>query len=178
MEILKEVLGWSSVAFYISITIFNSMKITRYAAFGSAANDIVWAALMGWWPKVILNISVSSVNTYRYLKDFTSTNKYILRALVIGVIAGIGYISYIAVTAFLANPTIWVALQFVDLGIILAAMSMKTLKNYRILMLSSGFVGMAAYWGNTQMMIIKGLVISIMIYKLFLRNKAGDITEQ
>lgn len=171
MEMIKEVLGWTSVAFYISITIFNSMKFTRYAAFGSAVNDVAWAALMGWWPKVILNLAVSSVNTYRYLKDFTSTSKTIINIIAVTVIAGIGYITYVAVNAFISNPTVSVALQFGDLGIILAALCMKELKKYRVLMLISGFVGLAAYWGNTQMMIIKGLVILIMIYKLFIMKK-------
>lgn len=166
MEMITEILGWTSVAFYISITIFNSMKITRYAAFGSAANDIVWASLMGWWPKVILNLAVTTVNAYRYFKDFTKTSKVILNAFALLAISGILYIVYFAVSGFIAEPTLPVGLQFADLGIILAALYMTTIKNYRILMLISGFVGMAAYWGNTQMMIIKGLVIVIMIFKL------------
>lgn len=166
MELIKEILGWTSVLFYISITIFNSMKKTRYAAFGSAANDVVWAALMGWWPKVILNLSVTTVNSYRYLKDFTTTKKVILNTFALLAVSGILYIVYFAITGFMAKPTLSVALQFADLGIILLALYMKTLRNYRILMLLSGFVGMAAYWGNTQMMIIKGIVIAIMIYKL------------
>lgn len=47
---------------------------------------------------------------------------------------------------------------------------MTDLKNYRKLMLVSGFVGMAAYWGNPQMMIIKALVIGIMTSSCSLIN--------
>ncbi|MGI2259276.1 phosphopyruvate hydratase [Shewanella sp. GXUN23E] len=173
LELFTEILGWTSVAFYISITIFNSMKFTRFAAFGSAANDTLWAFLMGWWPKVILNLSVASLNTYRYAKDFTQASKSVILTLGLIMAAGIGYISYVAVTAFIAEPTLAVALQFVDLGIILLALYMTTLRNYRLLMLLSGFVGMAAYYGNTQMMIIKALVIGIMTFKLLF-----DKTEQ
>ncbi|MBV7298109.1 hypothetical protein [Enterovibrio paralichthyis] len=167
LELITEILGWTSVVFYIGITIFNTMKFTRFAAFGSAANDTLWAFLMGWWPKVILNLSVASLNTYRYAKDFTNASKSVILGLGSVMAAGILYIVYVAVTGFIANPTLPVALQFADLGIILLALYMTTLGNYRKLMLLSGFVGMAAYYGNPQMMIIKALVIGIMSYKLF-----------
>ncbi|WP_087024903.1 hypothetical protein [Thaumasiovibrio subtropicus] len=166
LEIIKEVLGWTSVAFYISITIFNSMRFTRYASFGSAGNDIVWSILMGWWPKLILNLSVGVINTYRYCKDFTSTSKRVLDFTAALMGCGILYIIYFAVSNFIANPTLSVGLQFMDLGLIVAALSMKQLDRYRLLMLISGFVGMFAYYGNAQMMIIKAIVIGIMSYKL------------
>ncbi|WP_028021486.1 hypothetical protein [Enterovibrio calviensis] len=166
LDLITEILGWTSVAFYIGITIFNTMKFTRFAAFGSATNDTLWAFLMGWWPKVILNLSVASLNTYRYAKDFTNASKSVIAGLGAVMAAGIIYIAYVAVTAFIAEPTLPVALQFVDLGIILLALYMTTLTNYRKLMLISGFVGMAAYYGNTQMMIIKAMVIGIMTFKL------------
>lgn len=174
LDLITEILGWTSVAFYIGITIFNSMKFTRFAAFGSAANDTIWAFLMGWWPKVILNLSVASLNTYRYAKDFTNASKSVVMTLGGLMAAGILYIAYVAVTAFIADPTLPVALQFADLGIILLALYMTTLTNYRKLMLLSGFVGMAAYYGNPQMMIIKALVIGIMTYKLFF-DKSQDL---
>ncbi|WP_154124857.1 hypothetical protein [Grimontia hollisae] len=174
LDLITDILGWTSVAFYIGITIFNSMKFTRFAAFGSAANDTVWAFLMGWWPKVILNLSVASLNTYRYAKDFTNASKTVVLALGSVMAAGILYIAYIAVTAFIADPTLPVALQFADLGIILLALYMTTLTNYRKLMLLSGFIGMAAYYGNPQMMMIKALVIGIMTYKL-LFDKSQDL---
>ncbi|AMG29435.1 hypothetical protein AL542_03145 [Grimontia hollisae] len=174
LDLITDILGWTSVAFYIGITIFNSMKFTRFAAFGSAANDTVWAFLMGWWPKVILNLSVASLNTYRYAKDFTNASKTVVLALGSVMAAGILYIAYIAVTAFIADPTLPVALQFADLGIILLALYMTTLTNYRKLMLLSGFIGMAAYYGNPQMMVIKALVIGIMTYKL-LFDKSQDL---
>ncbi len=178
LDVLKEVLGWTSVAFYISVTIFNSMKFTRYAAFGSATNDIIWSILMGWWPKVVLNVSVAAINVYRYMKDFTSTGKAVLNTVAGLVGAGILYIIYIAVHAFLAEPTMFVALQFVDLGIIVTALAMTQLSKYRVLMLISGFVGMGAYFGNPQMMIIKALVIGIMSYKLYsTRHKTDETTE-
>ena len=64
------------------------------------------------------------------------------------------------------NPTLFVGFQFLDLGVILLALYMKKLRNYRILMLVSGFVGIVGYWGNIQMIIIKSMVISIMVFKL------------
>ncbi len=166
LELITEILGWTSVIFYISITIFNSMKFTRYAAFGSAGNDIIWSILMGWWPKLILNVSVAAINIYRYAKDFTSAGKVLLNVLAATMAAAILYIVYVAVSAFIAEPTLDTALQFMDLGIIVAALAMTSLRKYRVLMLISGFVGMAAYFGNPQMMIIKALVIGIMSYKL------------
>lgn len=166
MELISEILGWSSIAFYISITVFNSMKVTRYAAFGSAANDIIWSLLMGWWPKLILNLSVSGVNIYRFAKDFTKAPLALLNSLAAAMGAGVLYVVYFAVSNFIANPTLSVGLQFADLFLIVIALSMKSLHNYRILMFISGFVGMAAYYGNTQMMIIKGLVICMMAFKL------------
>ncbi len=177
LDLFSEILGWTSVAFYIGLTVFNSMKFTRFAAFGSATNDIVWSVLMGWWPKVILNVSVASLNTYRYAKDFTSVSKNIITALAVVMGAGILYIVYVAVTAFVAEPTLPVALQFADLGIILLALYMTTLSNYRKLMLISGFVGMAAYYGNTQMMIIKAMVICIMSYKVFIDKEIKEEIE-
>lgn len=177
LEVISDILGWTSVAFYVGLTVFNSMKFTRYAAFGSATNDIIWSILMGWWPKVILNVSVASLNTYRYAKDFTNLPGHVIKFLagVMGV--GILYIVYVAVTAFVADPTLPVALQFADLGIILLARYMTSLTNYRKLMLISGFIGMAAYYGNTQMMIIKTMVIGIMSFKL-LFDKSQDDSNQ
>lgn len=148
------------------------MKVTRYAAFGSAGNDILWSFLMGWWPKLILNLSVSGVNIYRYAKDFTKAPIAMLNTLAAGMVAGILYILHFAITNFMSAPSWAVGLQFADLGIILVSLYMKELKNYRILMLISGFVGMAAYYGNTQMMIIKALVIVMMLIKLF--TKLGE----
>ncbi len=177
LDLISEILGWTSVAFYIALTIFNSMKLTRFAAFGSAANDIIWAVLMGWWPKVILNVSVASLNSYRYAKDFTSLSKHIIQALASVMVVGILYIVYVAVTAFVAEPTLPVALQFVDLGVILLALYMTTLSNYRKLMFISGFVGMAAYYGNPQMMIIKAMVICIMSYKIFFDKSESENIE-
>ena len=165
-KFVTEILGWTSIIFYIGITIFNSMKLTRFAAFGSTTNDVIWAALMGWWPKVILNISVTTINAYRYLKDFTKTHQMILNIFAAVMAAGVSYIGYKSVEGFIAEPTWQVALQYVDLALILLALYMTSLTKYRTLMLISGFVGMGAYFGSTQMMIIKALVILITGYKL------------
>jgi hypothetical protein len=175
LDILREVLGWTSVAFYISLTIFNSMKFTRYAAFASAANDIAWSILMGWWPKVILNLSVGAINAYRYVKDFTNTSKMVINSAAALMASGILYIAYVAVSSFINNPTLAEALQFGDLALILLALYMTDLKRFRLLMFLSGFVGMAAYFGNPQMMIIKALVIGIMAYKLFRADKLTTV---
>ncbi|MCG7588479.1 MULTISPECIES: hypothetical protein [Photobacterium] len=180
LELVTEVLGWTSVAFYISITVFNSMKFTRFAAFGSAANDIIWSILMGWWPKLILNLSVAAINTYRYVNDFTKAAKVVVNLLAAVMAAAIMYIVYVAVTAFIAEPTLPVALQFMDLGLIVAALYMTTLRKYRALMLVSGFIGMAAYYGNPQMMVIKAMVIGIMSYKLIApsQQEKGELVAQ
>lgn len=166
LDLFTEFLGWTSVALYISLTVFNSMRNTRFVAFGSALNDVIWSFLMGWWPKVILNLAVGALNTYRYAKDFTQASKAVIFALGAVMAAGILYITYFAVTAFIAEPTLPVALQFADLGVILMALYMTSLTKYRKFMLTSGFIGMAAYYGNPQMMIIKAVVIGIMGYKL------------
>ncbi|WP_413112144.1 hypothetical protein [Thaumasiovibrio sp. DFM-14] len=171
LDVITEVLGWTSVAFYISITIFNSMKVTRYAAFGSAGNDILWSILMGWWPKLILNLSVAAINSFRYVKDFTRAPKAIINVMAAIMASSILYIVYVAVSGFIADPTLPVAFQFMDLGLIVAALSMKSLRKYRVLMLISGFVGMVAYFGTIQMMIIKAMVIGIMAFKLLSRSQ-------
>lgn len=176
MDFIVDVLGWTSVAFYISLTVFNSMKATRFAAFGSAANDIVWAFLMGWHAKVILNLSVMSINAYRYAKDFTTVSKTLIAVLGGAMALGIATIMYFAVTSFIAEPTMMVAFQFADLGVILVAMYMTDLKKYRVLMLLSGFVGMVGYYGNPQMMIIKAMVIGIMSYKLISTKEEAPVT--
>ena len=176
IDLLKDILGWTSVVFYILITIFNTMKVTRYAAFASATNDTIWSVLMGWWPKVILNLSVTAINLYRYFKDFTQTAKIIIQLLAAVMVIGISYIVYVAINAFIVEPTLAVGLQFVDLGVIVIALYMTELKKYRILMLLSGFVGMVGYFGNPQMMVIKALVIIIMTYKLF--TTRNDTPEQ
>ncbi len=178
LEFISEVLGWTSVAFYVGLTMFNSMKFTRFAAFGSATNDIVWAILMGWWPKLILNLAVASLNTYRYAKDFMDVNKHII--LVLGSIMGSGiiYIFYVAITAFIADPSVFVALQFLDLFVILIALYMTSLTRYRQFMLLSGFIGMFAYYGNPQMMIIKAMVISIMCYKFMFDKGQNEETAE
>lgn len=175
LTLLTEILGWTSILLYISLTIFNSMKLTRYAAFASAANDIAWSYLMNWYPKIILNISVAGVNAYRYAKDFTKLPILLINTIAAFVIMGVLYILHFAITTFLENPTIFVALQFVDLGLILLALYMTSLRNYRIIMFLSGFVGFFAYYGNTQMMIIKIMVIGIMIYKFMTSEKEKKI---
>ncbi|MEF1220197.1 hypothetical protein REH76_20845, partial [Photobacterium damselae] len=92
---------------------------------------------------------------------------------------GILYVAYVAISSFINNPTISEALQFGDLALILLALYMTELKKYRILMFLSGFVGMAAYYGNPQMMIIKALVIGIMAYKLYsTRNQTEEEVKQ
>lgn len=172
---LTDILGWSSVVFCLLITIFNSMKITRFATFGSTANDLIWSALMGWWPKVTLNIAVTSVNLYRYAKDYTKAPLWLLNSL--GLIMGIGisYVLYYSITIFLKQPSIAVAFQFLDLALILSAIYMKTIKNYRILMFLSGFVGFVGYYGNYPMMFIKVMVITIMIFKLFIEKEKTPV---
>ncbi|MFT6987577.1 MAG: hypothetical protein ACJAT7_003433, partial [Psychromonas sp.] len=42
MNIVVELLGWTSVAFYILLLLFNGMKNMRLASFLSVANDVSW----------------------------------------------------------------------------------------------------------------------------------------
>ena len=69
MALVLEILGWTSVAFYICLLIFNGMKNVRLASFLSVANDVVWGFMIGVMPKVLLNLVVGSVTLYRYLCD-------------------------------------------------------------------------------------------------------------
>ena len=176
---LIDILGWTSVFFCISTNIFNSMKITRFVTFGSTANDLIWSILMGWWPKATLNIAVTSINIYRYAKDYTKSPLWLLNSLCVIMGIGISYILFNSISSFFKDPSLFVAFQFLDLAIILIAIYMKTIKNYRIFMLISGFVGFVGYYGNEQMMLIKIIIILIMIFKLFIeKEKNITLTEK
>jgi hypothetical protein len=70
----------------------------------------------------------------------------------------------------LANPSLGLLLTWVDFTVILTALSMKRLRLFQILMLSSAFVGGYAYYllGIEQMVMIKIIVGMLTSYKLFI----------
>ncbi|MFT7423485.1 MAG: hypothetical protein ACI8UC_001565, partial [Psychromonas sp.] len=88
MELLVEVLGWTSVFFYILLLVFNGMKSMRLASFLSVSNDVLWGFLIGVMPKVLLNLVVGGVTLYRYVCDFTNTPKKLINLLLVLMLVG------------------------------------------------------------------------------------------
>ncbi|WP_354623516.1 phosphopyruvate hydratase [Psychromonas sp. MME2] len=170
MNIIVEVLGWTSVAFYILLLLFNGMKNMRLASFLSVANDVVWGFMIGVMPKVLLNLVVGSVTFYRYICDFTNTPKKVTYILLALMILGIGYFTHFAINDYLANPSLGLLLTWVDFALILIALSVKRLRIFQLFMLTSAFVGGFAYYllGIEQMVVIKAIVGGITSYKLFI----------
>ncbi|HEY5714863.1 MAG TPA: phosphopyruvate hydratase [Psychromonas sp.] len=171
MELFVEVLGWSSVVFYILLLVFNGMKNMRLTSFLSVANDVLWGFMIGVMPKVLLNLVVGGVTLYRYVCDFTNTSKKWINRLLVLMLIGIAYFAYFAVTDYLASPSLGLLLTWIDFAVILTALSMKRLHLFQIFMLTSAFVGGYAYYllGIEQMVVIKIIVATLTGYKLFLR---------
>lgn len=170
MELLVEVLGWTSVFFYILLLVFNGMKSMRLASFLSVSNDVLWGFLIGVMPKVLLNLVVGGVTLYRYVCDFTNTPKKLINLLLVLMLVGFAYFANFAINSYLANPSLGLLLTWVDFTVILTALSMKRLRLFQILMLSSAFVGGYAYYllGIEQMVMIKIIVGMLTSYKLFI----------
>ena len=170
MNIVVEVLGWTSVAFYILLLLFNGMKNMRLASFLSVANDVIWGFMIGVMPKVLLNLVVGSVTFYRYVCDFTHTPKKVTDILLAVMVLGLGYFTHFAVNDYLSNPSSGLLLTWVDFALILMALSVKKLRIFQLLMLTSAFVGGFAYYllAIEQMVVIKMIVGLITSYKLFI----------
>ncbi|PKF61995.1 phosphopyruvate hydratase [Psychromonas sp. psych-6C06] len=173
MALVIEILGWTSVAFYIFLLVFNGMKNMRLASFLSVANDVIWGFMIGVLPKVLLNLVVGSVTLYRYLCDFTRTPKKIINAVLILMIAGLLYFLYFAANDYLANPSLGLLLTWFDFVLILIALSVKKIRIFQTFMLISAFVGGYAYLllGIEQMVVIKSIVAGITAYKLFIHPR-------
>ena len=171
MDLFIEVLGWTSVAFYIFLLVFNGMKNMRLTSFLSVANDVLWGFMIGVMPKVLLNLVVGSVTLYRYVCDFTDTSKKLINLLLVLMLSGIGYFTYFAVNSYFADPSLGLLLTWLDFAVILTALSMKKIRLFQFLMLTSAFVGGYAYYllGIEQMVVIKSIVAILMLYKLFVR---------
>ncbi|WP_372883052.1 phosphopyruvate hydratase [Psychromonas sp.] len=171
MELFVEVLGWTSVAFYILLLVFNGMKNMRLTSFLSVANDVLWGFMIGVMPKVLLNLVVGGVTLYRYVCDFTNTSKKMIYLLLVLMLTGIAYFAYFAVNTYLANPSLGLLLTWIDFAVILTALSMKRLRLFQMFMLTSAFVGGYAYFllGIEQMVVIKIIVAALTSYKLFIR---------
>ena len=169
MALVLEILGWTSVAFYICLLVFNGMKNVRLASFLSVANDVIWGFMIGVMPKVLLNLVVGSVTLYRYLCDFTETSKKVINLFLVIMIAGLLYFLYFAVTDYLANPSLGLLLTWFDFVLILTALSVKNIRWFQTFMFASAFVGGYAYYllGIEQMVVIKTIVAVISGYKLF-----------
>ena len=170
MELFVEVLGWTSVVFYILLLVFNGMKNMRLTSFLSVANDVLWGFMIGVMPKVLLNLVVGGVTLYRYVCDFTHTSKKLINLLLVLMLTGIAYFAYFAVNNYLANPSSGLLLTWIDFAIILTALSMKRLRLFQMFMLTSAFIGGYAYFllGIEQMVVIKIIVAALTGYKLFI----------
>jgi hypothetical protein len=177
MPIIIEVLGWTSVVFYIFLLLFNGMKNVRLTSFLSVANDVIWGFLIGVLPKVLLNLVVGSVTLYRYLCDFTDTSKKVVNIALVIMVVGILYFVYFAINDYLANPSLGLLLTWFDFVLILIALSVKQIRLFQVFMLSSAFVGGYAYYllGIEQMVVIKIIVASITSYKLLIQNKYPEL---
>jgi len=177
MALVLEILGWTSVAFYIFLMVFNGMKYVRLASFLSVANDVIWGFMIGVMPKVLLNLVVGSVSLYRYLCDFTETSKKIINLFLVLMIAGLLYFLYFAITDYLANPSLGLLLTWFDFVLILTALSVKNIRWFQSFMFLSAFVGGYAYYllGIEQMIIIKTIVAVIMGYKLFIHPRFPEL---
>lgn len=171
MDLLVNTLGWTSVAFYILLLIFNGMKSMRLTSFLSVANDVLWGLLIGVMPKVLLNLVVGGVTLYRYVCDFTAAAKILTNLLLVLMLVGIGYFTYFAINDYLANPSVGLLLTWVDFAVILTALSMKKIRLFQIFMFLSAFIGGYAYYllGIEQMVVIKSIVGCLTGYKIFIR---------
>ncbi|WP_243834680.1 phosphopyruvate hydratase [Psychromonas algarum] len=170
MPHLIDVLGWTSVFFYIVLLVFNRMKNMRIASFLSVVNDVVWGLMIGVMPKVLLNLVVGSVNLYRYICDFTKLSITATRTILVIMVVFLLYATYFSINDYLANPSLGLLLTWVDFAIILTALSVKKLRLFQAFMLLSAFVGAYAYYllGIEQMIVIKAIVAMIMTHKLFI----------
>lgn len=170
MALVVEILGWTSVFFYILLLVFNGMKNMRLASFLSVTNDVIWGFMIGVMPKVLLNLVVGSVTFYRYLCDFTNTSKKVINLFLIIMITGLLYFLYFAINDYLTNPSMGLLLTWFDFILILTALSVKKIRLFQIFMLSSAFVGGYAYYllGIDQMVVIKTIVAIITGYKLLI----------
>lgn len=173
MPSIIDILGWTSVFFYILLLIFNGMKSIRIASFLSVANDVVWGFMIGVMPKVLLNLVVGNVNLYRYLCDFTKLPVSVTRAILLTMIAFISYATYFSINDYFENPSLGLLLTWVDFALILTSLSVKKVKFFQLFMLTSAFVGGYAYYllGIEQMVVIKVIVASIMTHKLFIHPR-------
>lgn len=173
MPSIMDVLGWTSVFFYILLLLFNGMKNVRLATFLSIANDVVWGFMIGVMPKVLLNLVVGSVNLYRYICDFTKLSTNTVRAILLIMVSFLLYATYFSVNDYLANPSMGLLLTWADFAILLAALSVKKVQIFQSLMFLSAFVGGYAYYllGIDQMVVIKGIVAIIMTHKLFINPR-------
>ncbi|WP_413692564.1 phosphopyruvate hydratase [Psychromonas sp. KJ10-2] len=169
MPVVIEILGWTSVFFYVFLMVFNGMKNIRLASFLSVINDVSWGILIGVMPKVLLNLVVGSVTLYRYLCDFTELSRRITLIILVIMIAFLTYATYFSVNDYLANPSLGLLLTWVDFAIILTALSVKKIRFFQFFMWISAFVGGYAYYllGIDQMIVIKAIVGLIMTHKLF-----------
>lgn len=170
MPLIIDILGWTSVFFYIFLLIFNGMKNMRLASFLSVLNDVSWGVLIGVMPKVLLNLVVGSVTFYRYICDFTKLPVNVTRFILAIMVSFLMYATYFSVNNYLAKPSLGLLLTWVDFAVILTALSVKKMRVFQSFMLLSTFVGGYAYYllGIEQMIVIKGIVACIMIHKLFI----------
>jgi hypothetical protein len=173
MPSLIDILGWTSVFFYIFLLVFNGMKNMRLASFLSVINDVTWGLMIGVLPKVLLNLVVGSVTFYRYICDFTNLPVNLTRFILAIMVVFLLYATYFSVNDYLANPSLGLLLTWVDFAIILTGLSVKKIQVFQFFMLLSAFVGGYAYYllGVEQMIVIKTIVACITFHKLFINPR-------
>jgi len=173
MPFFVDLLGWTSVFFYIFLLFFNGMKNIRIASFLSVVNDVVWGMMIGVMPKVLLNLVVGSVTFYRYICDFTHLSSKMTRTILVIMVLFLLYALYFSVNSYLKAPSLGLLLTWVDFAVILIALSVKKVKLFQSFMLLSVFVGGWAYYllDIEQMMVIKSIVGLIMVHKLFIHPR-------
>ncbi|AGH81957.1 hypothetical protein PCNPT3_10095 [Psychromonas sp. CNPT3] len=180
MELFVQILGWTSVVFYILLLLFNGMKNVRIASFLSIANDVVWGIMIGVMPKVFLNLVIGSVSTYRYACDFTNIPKKWINVFLGFMIVALIYFLYFAINSYLAAPSLGLLLTWADFVLILLALSVKKIQYFQMFIFISAFVGGYAYYllGIEQMVVIKIIVACITSYKLFIHPSFPQLEDK
>ena len=167
---LNPYLGWTSLVFYVLVITVTSMGWMRKVAYLSVINDVLYGLSMGihGWAKVTINIAVGFINTNRYVQDFTRTKGvtiYLLHILAGTSVIGIASFGlYSLATAFsFAGVLLWV-----DAALVIGALTVKSIHNYRVLMALSCVPAMIGYGliGEIPMLLIKLIVGCIAIYHL------------
>ncbi len=168
---LMDVLGISSILFYIGTLLLSNIAKLRTFAFLSIINDLVYAVLLNSVPIFAINFTVGVTNTYRLLEERLGrpTIVIIKYLAILCVASAFGYGAY----SFYLNPTFNEAMGWVNTFLIIAAFGVKGAKPLRWLFLVSGVIGgFYAYTiGSPYIVFVKGCVFLISAWKLIELHK-------